>query len=401
MASEDKNTLHDNAIGWFILGCVFFALFLLFWHFFQYDIKNAFRWYRWYQMWLESFFIDEDFSIIWKEKTFWFGEALDEIPLIPQTKLNGNNLGPMSLLAMMPLRMPIALCLGFMGVWCLMWGPGTQFRRKMGLDGLIHAQARTFPVIQPFIKFNPANKPPRPPGAKVPQKLPIFAEALGPEEWLTHNQAVPGDKVDEEAAFVAFAQQLGGRWEGPFKLAPHRQILLAAFCLKAVRKRVESDMLLGRIARCWSEEGGLQLGKDGKLLGDARRILKDRDISEQTLSRCNQHGFETTALLRALATAREEGGVLAPAQFVWLRAHDRRLWYPLNNLGRQSFHMEALGAMAHYKAERLTRRPIPKPKVKNAVDTIVTYMKSPRARKIPKLDLGKGQKGAQQAKARR
>src|SRR5690606_29300093 len=112
----------------------------------------------------------------------------------------------------------------------------------------------------------------------------------------------------------------------------------------------------------------------------------NKNLAASTLSKCNQHAFQTTALLRALLNARDEGGVLAPAQFVWLRAHDRILWYPLNNLGRQSFHMEAIGAMSHFKAERMTQRPIPKPKVQNAVESIAAYMQSGRARPIPQLD---------------
>jgi intracellular multiplication protein IcmP len=90
--------------------------------------------------------------------------------------------------------------------------------------------------------------------------------------------------------------------------------------------------------------------------------------------------------MRALTTAREEGGVLAPAQFVWLRAHDRTLWYPLNNLGRQSLHMEAIGAMAHYKAEKLVSRPIPRPKVEDAVKSTKEYIESTKARTLPQLN---------------
>ena len=55
--------------------------------------------------------------------------------------------------------------------------------------------------------------------------------------------------------------------------------------------------------------------------------------------------------------------------------------------------MEALGAMCHFKAERLTRRPIPRPKVQDAVKSITEYMRSPRARPVPPLDYGKSKRG--------
>ena len=221
----------------------------------------------------------------------------------------------------------------------------------------------------------------------MPAELPPFAEALGPEEWLAYNEIPIKDKVlDKNALFQAFTKQLGGRWKGVKGLKPYQQVLLAGFCLKASRRRDDADDLMGRIARCWSHEKGLQLGKEPGLLRDARKILKNKDLAYKTLKNCNQHAWQNTALLRGLLTARQEGGVMAPSQFVWLRAHDRNLWYPLNNLGRQSNHAEAIGAMAHFKQERRVQRPIPKPKVQEAVESMVEYMASNNARPVPELD---------------
>ncbi len=387
MADQKANTGSENAVGWFILGCVFVALFALFWYYNEFKVKSAIRWVRWSEMWVWSLVLDEDYTVTYKGMPVHYDTWLDAIPLIPEKELNDETMAVIATLAMAPIKFPIALILGIIGLWCLQYGPGTNNRRKMNLDSLINAQAKNFPVIAPFVKFNPSKQPPRAPGAPVPAELPLFAEALGPEEWLAyHSIPIPDGNVDRQASYLAFAQQLGPRWAGWEKLPPHKQILLACFCLKASRKRKEADSMIGRIAECWSFEKGLSLNKDRKLLSDARAVLKNKELSSLVLRRANQHAFHSTAMLRALATAREEGGVLAPAQFVWLRAFDRTLWYPLNNLGRQAFHMEAFGAMAHYKIEKMTQRPIPRPKVEAAIDTIVTYMQSDRARPIPQLD---------------
>jgi intracellular multiplication protein IcmP len=387
VADQKANTGSENAVGWFILGCVFVALFALFWYYNEFKVKSAIRWVRWSEMWVWSLVLDEDYTVTYKGMPVHYDTWLDAIPLIPEKELNDETMAVIATLAMAPIKFPIALILGIIGLWCLQYGPGTNNRRKMNLDSLINAQAKNFPVIAPFVKFNPSKQPPRAPGAPVPAELPLFAEALGPEEWLAyHSIPIPDGNVDRQASYLAFAQQLGPRWAGWEKLPPHKQILLACFCLKASRKRKEADSMIGRIAECWSFEKGLSLNKDRKLLSDARAVLKNKELSSLVLRRANQHAFHSTAMLRALATAREEGGVLAPAQFVWLRAFDRTLWYPLNNLGRQAFHMEAFGAMAHYKIEKMTQRPIPRPKVEAAIDTIVTYMQSDRARPIPQLD---------------
>lgn len=398
---QGKNTTHESAVGWMILGAVLFCVFLLFWHFWSEDIKNGFRWVRYGEMKIISLFVDDDYKVEWKGKPINYDEGMAVMKSLRPEQLGDDALELASVLAMTPLRYIFSFFLGLMAFWAYTNGPGTQFRRKLNLDGLIGAQAKVFKVIAPFVKFNPSTQPPRPPGSPVPAKLPLFAEALGPEEWLAYNQIpLPDGKIDEHAAYIAFARQLGPRWQGIKTLAPYKQVLLAAFCLKASRKRKESDDLLGRIALCWSFEHGLQLGKDRKLVSDARRILNDKNLAGKTLSRCNMHAFQTTALLRALQTAREEGGVLAPAQFVWLRAHDRTLWYPLNNLGRQGFHMEALGAMAHYKAEKLTSRPIPRPKLNDAIGSIAEYMSSRRARPVPQLDYsGSKKRGVKKPKS--
>lgn len=391
--SEQKNTAHDNAVGWAIMGCIFAALAFMVWYYFEYQIKDVLRWFRWSQIWAISQVVTENYSVTWNDTALNYKQSVDNIADIPQTGLNNEMMGVISYIAMKPLLWPITAVLAGMAGWAMFRGPKTQYRKKMNLNQLLEVQSKNFPALASFIDFNPSDIPPRPPGSPVPAELPLFAEALGPEEWVAYNEIpIPDGEVDEEAAFIAFSKQLGPRWQGAMRLAPYKQILLAAFCLKAARKRVDSDTLIGRLSYCWSHDKGLQLSKDKALLKDARAILRDKKLSGETLALCNQHAFQTTALIRALQTARDEGGVLASAQFIFLRGYDRALWYPLNNLGRQALHMEAVGAMAHYKAEKRTERPIPRPKMGEAVRTITEYMQSSKARPVPQLDYSNAKK---------
>ncbi len=390
---QASDTLYENGIGWAIMLVIFAVLIWIFWIFFDTEIRDIVRWIRYSEMWVVSWFVDNDYTIVHMGKEYSFKDGLEAAAQYNKENLKYEHLSYFTSLAMQPLRIPIMLLLGAGALWCMFLGPRTHNRKRMGLEDLIAIQAKVFPVISPFVKFNPSTQPPRPPGAPVPADLPLFAEALGPEEWLAYNNIqVPDGEIDEDSAASAFMKQLGKPWRGVKGLDNYKQILLAAFCLKASRKRVDADDLLGRLAKCWEFKGGLNLSKDRKLLKDAQKVLKNKKISGATLAQANHHAYETTAMLRALQYAREEGGVLAPAQFVWLRAHDRVLWYPLNNMGRQSFHMEALGAMSHFKAEKLTNRPIPVPKVEGAVQTIKEYMKSGKARPIPQLDYAKSSK---------
>ncbi|MBX2834397.1 MAG: type IV secretion system protein [Micavibrio sp.] len=402
---QAENTLHEAAIGWAILIAIIAVVLWLFWYYNSTEVRNIVRWIRYGEMWFLQWPImayeqinlllggDGIYKYTYNGREHNWRDSFETVPNVSKYKLNYAYLSVFSAMAMQPLK-PVFLLLCVIGTyWALSKGPRTHYRTRLNLEGLIHRQSKNFPVIAPFAKFNPATQPPRPPGAPVPAELPAFAEALGPEEWLAyHAIPIPDGVIDEGAASKAFQKQLVARWKGPKELSPERQILLAAFCLKAARKRIESDDLLGRLALCWNYKGGLNMSADKKLHKDALKILNNKDLSGTTLSKCNQHAFVTTALLRALQTAREEGGVLAPAQFAWLRGYDRTLWYPLNNLGRQSFHMEAIGAMSHFKQEKMTQRPIPLPKVEFAVETIVEYMKSRKARPIPQLDYSNSKK---------
>ncbi len=400
---QAENTLHENAIGWAIMLVVLAVIAWLIWSKQSDEIRNVVRWIRYGEMWLISWFIeignilglygDGGYQVLHNGQMVPWEAYFEATPKWHKSQLNYGHLSLFVSLAMQPMRLVLFTIAALGALWCIFSGPKTHYRSKLGLEGLIHRQSKVFPIIAPFADFNPATQPPRPPGSPVPAELPSFAEALGPEEWLAYNNiSAPDGSIDEKSATKAFMKQLYGRWKGPMALKPYQQVLLACFCLKASRKRDECDALLGRLARCWTHKGKLKLSRDKSLLREARKILKTKDLAGKVLSNCNQHAFVTTAMLRALATAREEGGVLAPATFVWLRGADRTLWYPLNNLGRQSFHMEAIGAMSHYKAEKMTQRPIPVPKLEHAVETITEYMASSRARPIPQLDYSKSKK---------
>ena len=91
------------------------------------------------------------------------------------------------------------------------------------------------------------------------------------------------------------------------------------------------------------------------------------------------------------------GGVLAPAQFLWVRGADRNLWYPLNNQGRRSFHTEGAGAMAHFMAELNAKKPLPMARLDTAIMSLNQYF-NPTERTAPVVP---PREGGKKAKGRR
>lgn len=392
--SDKQVSGYDNTLSWIGLAIIFGLLLWLLWYYQAQNIRNGIRWVRYAELSVSQVLLGSDYVVhVNGEPVAKLSEIKELAKTTDKSELNTRIMDIVALGAIYPLRYILTFIIILMAFWALFRGPKALYRNKLDLNHLIQRQANNFPAISPFVKFNPTNQPPRPPGAPVPAELPLFAEALGPEEWIAYYDIpVPNGKIDEDAAAHAFTKQLGAPWRGTMHLAPYRQVLLAAFCLKSVRKRGDADEMLGALSKSWTFENGLKL--NSSLVSQARKILRDRDISGKILSKCNQHAYENTVMVRALATAREEGGVLAPAQFLWLRAYDRLLWYPLNNLGRQSHHMEAIGAICHYKAEKMAQRPIPRPKMEDAVKTISEYLASSNARPIPALDYSKSKKRA-------
>lgn len=403
MADGQSDGGTEQFIGWAMILVILVVCFYVVYRMYTPEILNALRWIRYGEMWFISLFTPDSYTV-----TMTSGDEVNlkewmrSVANIPTERIDFNLIVAISAVSLIPFKWITIIVLTIMAIWAYTKGPGTHYNTVFNLNSFITHQAKVFKVISPFVRFNPSDMPPRAPGSPVPAELPLFAEALGPEEWIAYNQIpVPDGKLDQHETFNAFAKQLGPRWKGVQKIKPYQQILLASFCLKASRDRGTSDEMLGRLTACWSHDKGLQLSKDPSLLKQARKILKNKEKSHGVLKKMAQHAWQTTAMLRALATAREEGGVLSPSQFVWLRGHDRNLWYALNNLGRQSSHAEALGAMAHYRIEKRAKRPIPKPKVQEAVQSLTEYMDSLDARPIPTLDYSesKNKRGIKKLKA--
>jgi hypothetical protein len=279
-------------------------------------------------------------------------------------------------------RWPAAAALLGCGIYLIFFAPFTKFQTRHTLESFIHVQAKMWPVIAPIVKFNPAKATARMFGDMVPDKLPLFAEPLSPEEWVAwHRISVTNGIPDREATRRAFVQQLGPRWNGIEGLPDYMLALFVAFALRGAQKREESDDLLNRLALCWTPEKGFQA--EPKLMTEIRELAHSADVGGKALTIANQHAYRASALLGILRWARITGGVLAPAQFLWLRASDRNLWYPLNNLGRRAFHTEGAGAIAHFMAEQLAKKPLPIPRVETAIVTLNQYLARPDAMPIP------------------
>lgn len=375
MAQNDNNNFYTVVVAAAVLGVAWVV-----WYMAAGPITSTLRWIRVGEMNLLALFTNVFDGLI---------RTLPEMKVAPHAA----NLGPQYLdwptlwnisarigdYMRWPAAIVMALCLFSIHYKA----PKARFKNRYDLEGMIKVQSKTWPVIAPIVNFNPTKASTRVPGEAVPANLPLFAESLSPDEWIAWAHIpMREDTPDEEGIRQALTQQLGPRWEGMAGLKTHHRALIAAFALKGAQRRSESDELLGQMAQCWSAQGGLAL--DEPLTKKINDFLGDKKLMKAALAAANKHAYRTTALIGMLAWARQQGGVLAPAQFLWLRGEDRALWYPLNNLGRRSYHAEAAGAMAHYMAESVAQRALLMPRVKTAIQPIIDYVRENGSR-IPNI----------------
>jgi len=368
----------------FIIGGLAWVI----WHFFHDELTALVRYIRFGELWFDRLVFGGNTTAVTDAGVQSVDTWYNFIRTSPHS-FTPEHIKPVTAVAVQPLRVIFLAIMGGMIVAIIFRGPGTQYKRRMGLETLMMEQAKSFPAIRPFLKFDPRKLPFRAPGQPVPAQLPLFSEQLSPEEWIAYHEiSFMAGQLDYNRAYQALAEQLGRRWQGPEKLPLHAQGLYAACALKMARKRKESVEMLNALCDSWSVKGGF--APSAKLRSQIRAVIKNPKLGGALLKFADQHAYENTALLRCLQRAREEGGVLAPAEFLWLRGVDRNLWYPMNSLGRKSYCAEASGAMVHYTNELIAGQKIPTPRFEESIRGLEAYMKGPSARAIPELDKSGG-----------
>ena len=156
-----------------------------------------------------------------------------------------------------------------------------------------------------------------------------------------------------------FAMQLGPLWSGPDKLPPHVKALFAIFAA-----RYSGDPTAAKFLQQLSKSSITKLDFTG-----IEQLLK-KHVKDKAVQRVmNSHAYVMTVMASMLSLARLDG-VQASADFLWLKPFDRRLWYTLNTVGRQTPFPEVAGIFAHWVAERDMGKKLMVPMVEEATNAL-------------------------------
>jgi intracellular multiplication protein IcmP len=269
-------------------------------------------------------------------------------------------------------RYPVIVLLVALAIFLYQSNITLKFRRAHNMKTLRAQEQFNWPAIMPIVKEDIANED----VAKGP-----WAMAMTPLEFAQKYQLLRKDDalldnplpglemtagVRRGDAKRVFTLQLGPYWEGFDHCPPQAYALAAVFMARMNRDRNSANLILETLDRTCSA------GKPD--FSVARPILKKYQNSEDVQEIVNKHAYLLTVLASLLEAARLDG-VVPSAEFLWLKTIDRRLWYMLNSVGRQTPFAEVAGSFAHWRAEKAMGRRSLVPMIDEAITALEVAIK--------------------------
>lgn len=264
------------------------------------------------------------------------------------------------------LKYPVIVIMAFLAVILYSTSTKTAFRKIYSMTSLLNQERENWPVISPVVGLDLVNTdidegpwamfiPPM----DFAKKNKLLRKEFKPtaEGKLDRTQKIEVTIIKSKANQV-FVQQLGQPFRGVEKMPIHYRALFAIFAAKANADRDNCDNMLHQIAI--SAERSNKLNFSG-----ADALLKKHLPSKVVQKIVNNHAYELTLMATMLGVARMDG-VIASAQFLWLKPYDRSLWYVLNTVGRRTAPPETAGVFAHWLAEKAIGRKLTVPMVEQA-----------------------------------
>ncbi|MCD6055967.1 MAG: icmP [Gammaproteobacteria bacterium] len=343
----------DNHMGflWILFGL--FILGWIIWYLFQPQLVRGFFYFKLAEISVISFFTDQLSSL-----RTWILTANPRTVTMGQIVVVSNAVGQF-------IRIPAALLLFILGALVYFTDIRLKFKRTYNMETLAEAERANWPQITPVVGLDLVNEDidegqwamaMTPLQFVKKHKLIILHEATSRHQFKVHGLPPTMELVPNKANAV-FAAQMGKAWMGIDSLSIHAKALFAVFAARIGRDAPGGRALLRQISAS---------AHTGKLDFSGVEVLlaKHRD-HKQVIQIIQSHAYELGVMASMLAVARDDG-VLATAEFLWLKPLDRSLWYMLNSVGRRTAFCEIAGPFAHWLAEKAIGKKLRSPMVAEA-----------------------------------
>ncbi len=271
-------------------------------------------------------------------------------------------------------RLPLVLLLVALGIIVYISSNSRVFRREYSMRDLAKVEQVNWPQITPILKLDLL---------KVDIETGPWAMAMTPMQFCKRYRLLEEvrpqrhegmsrhdwDRMEvvlkRGEANKLFALQLGPMWKGTAALPPYMRALFAVFAARINADTPPATQLLMQLAA--SASGTLNYsGTDA--------LLKKHENTKLVQQIVQAHAYVLTVMASMLEAAREDG-VQASSDFLWLKPVDRKLWYTLNTVGRQTPFIEVAGIFAHWLAEKEAGNKILVPMVDEATHAVQLALK--------------------------
>lgn len=270
------------------------------------------------------------------------------------------------------IRYPVIGILALMGVYLYRSNITHKFRKAHTMQTLRLQEQYNWNAIMPVVKEDlvsqDINEGPWA-MAMTPMEFARKYDLLKKEDILLDNP-LPGQEmtagIRRGDAKRVFTLQLGPYWEGFEHVPSHAMALAAVFMSRINKDRDSATKILSHLNKTYAH---------GKIdYSIARPVLKKYVNTELVQEAIGSHAYLLTVMASLLEASREDG-VVATAEFLWLKPVDRRLWYMLNCVGRQVAFSEVGGPFAHWLAEKSMGRRSLLPMIDEAITALEVAIK--------------------------
>lgn len=247
-----------------------------------------------------------------------------------------------------------------------------KFRKAHDMKSLRAQEQFNWPAIMPIVKEDlvsqDVNKGPWA-MALTPMEFARKYKLLKKDDVLLDNP-IPGQEmtagIRRGDAKRVFTMQLGPYWDGFEHLSPQAYALAAVFMARMNRDRDAANNILKVLDQTFVA------GKPD--FSVAKPTMKKYQNSELVQEVVSKHAYVLTVMGSLIVAARNDG-VVPSSEFLWLKPVDRRLWYMLNCMGRQTPYAEVGGPFAHWRAEKEMGRRCLVPMIDEAIRALEVAIK--------------------------
>ncbi|WP_040536199.1 type IVB secretion system coupling complex protein DotM/IcmP [Legionella drancourtii] len=339
MAQQSQQQGTDNGMApiW-IMVLLFITVYLIWRTGHQYIVMVVFQINIWQAKLVNLFIHDEQLTnLIYLMQTV-DPNAIDWNQLLDTTRAVGDFM-----------RYPVVFVLLLLAVILYRSNITLKFRKAHDMKSLRAQEQFNWPAIMPVIKEDLVSQDVNTGPwamAMTPMEFARKHKLLRKDDVLLDNP-VPGMEmtagIRRGDAKRVFTLQLGPYWDGFEHCSPPAYAMAAVFIARMNRDRDAANNILTVLDKTFVA------GKPD--FSVAKPIIDKYKNTELVQEIVAKHAYTLTVLASLLAAAREDG-VVPSSEFLWLKPVDRRLWYMLNCVGRQTPYSEVAGAFAHWRAER-------------------------------------------------